>query len=402
MKINGVVGVIDEISVLPVFRRDSDIANAVRRRILNSSVIESQGIWVTCSDGIVSITGQVGSYAESEQAALLASEVAGVKEVRNLLTIKWATQRSDEEIKKDAIAALARDVYLTGLPITVEVKDGVVTLEGLVGNAYEKERAKNDVRWVSNVKGVVNNIDVEWYEDQGVRKQAVIPSDSELKAAVRKVLDQDHRLNADNITLRTSFGHVILDGSVFTHHEREIAEQDARNVPGVAWVTNNLFTRVDKREDWAIADDIMFNLATDSLIDGFNIETTVKNGIVTLSGTVHSAYDKAHAADVASRVRGVKGVVNNLVVSSTNWKKDAELVKSIKRGLRTDWTTWWVARKINVTVKDGVAVLEGDVNSWKQRTKAAEIALHTFGILEVDNRLTVKGVAYPWDEHLYK
>ena len=61
-KINGVLGVIDKLTVTPSFRWDTDISNAVRRRILNSAVIKSQGLIVTCKDGVVTLSGTVASY----------------------------------------------------------------------------------------------------------------------------------------------------------------------------------------------------------------------------------------------------------------------------------------------------------------------------------------------------
>ncbi len=61
-----------------------------------------------------------------------------------------------------------------------------------------------------------------------------------------------------------------------------------------------------------------------------------------------------------------------------------------------------MADKINVTVRNGVATMEGDVNTWKEREEAGDRALRTYGISEIDNRLTVKGVTYPWDQHQFK
>jgi osmotically-inducible protein OsmY len=404
-KINGVLGVIDKLTVTPGFRWDTDIANAVRRRILNSAVINSQGLNVTCKDGVVTLSGTVNSYPEEQQAALLASEIRGVKEVKNSISTKWSDSRSDLEITNDAVAAIGRDVYLSGQPITVTVQGGIVSLSGSVGNAYEKDRAFYDVRWISNVTDVKNNLTVKWYDNSGVKSEIKTPSDEAVKQGVRKSLDQDSRLVADEITIRTSFGDVTLDGSVYSHYEKGISEQDAKNVVGVAWVTNNLFVRADQREDWAIQDDVGFNLNTDAVTEGFGLGASVTNGTVTLTGKVNSWYQWSHAVDVASRVRGVKTVIDNITVSEgnntngTNWKKDADLVKSIKSRLRSDWTTWWVVDKINITVRNGVATMEGNVNSWKERQKAGDLALYTFGVSEVDNRLAVKGVSYPWDEH---
>ena len=223
-KINGVLGVIDKLTVTPSFRWDTDISNAVRRRILNSAVIKSQGLIVTCKDGVVTLSGTVGSYPEEQQAGLLASEVRGVKEVKNNIFTKWSSTRSDLEIKNDAVAAIGRDVYLTGLPITVTVQDGIVSLSGSVGNAYEKDRAYDDVRWISNVMDVKNGLTVQWYDNRGVKSANTTPSDDALKQAVRKSLDQDSRIVANEITIRAFFGEVTLDGSVYS----ALREKDCR------------------------------------------------------------------------------------------------------------------------------------------------------------------------------
>ncbi len=108
------------------------------------------------SDGKVTLSGSVTSWAEADQAQLLATETKGVKSVTNNLAATYANKRSDDAIRKDVEAALARDVYLSGLPISVSVKEGVVSLEGEVGTAYQKERAATDARWIWNVTKVDN------------------------------------------------------------------------------------------------------------------------------------------------------------------------------------------------------------------------------------------------------
>ena len=397
-KINGVMGAVNQIIVSPGWRSDVDIRNAVRRRILNSTVIESEGIFVTCSEGKVTVSGTVDAWNERAEAGLLASEVRGVKEVQNNITTKWAGPRTDQEIKNDAVAALARDVYLTGLPVTVSVADGMVMLAGSVGSAYEKDRAYSDVRYISHVKGVSNDLNVEWWEEGDTRKETMWPSDDALRDAVRAELRDDYRVDSAEISVSVSFGHVTLDGSVFNHHEKGVAEQDAYDVVGVGYVVNNLMTRVDKREDWAIRDDVEFNLNTDYLLEGFDLSTRVKDGVVTLSGNVHTWYQKSHAEDVASRVKGVKDVINLIAMHWTDLKEDAELEKTIRNRLEWNWTTFWGHDSINVRVTNGVATLTGDVSRWSKRKEAGHVAMNTIGIRKVDNRLTVKGYDYPWDE----
>jgi len=180
-KINGVLSVMNKISVAPTWWSDVGIRNAVQRRILNSAVIESEGIKVACSDGKVTLSGTVSAWNERQEAGLLASEVRGVTEVVNNIMTTWLTKRTDREIKNDAVAKLERYVYLTGMPITVAVKRGVITLTGSVGTAYQKDRARDGVRWLSNVKKVKNNLKVEYWQDYGTHKKNPQPSDSALK-----------------------------------------------------------------------------------------------------------------------------------------------------------------------------------------------------------------------------
>lgn len=399
-KIDGVLGVVNEISVSPAWRSDTDIRNAVRRWILNSAVIESEGISVNCADGKVTLSGKVDSYSEAKEAELLASEVRGVKDVENSIGTEWTTERSDREIKNDAVAALKRDVYLTDLPTTVTVDNAVVTLEGTVGSAYEKDRAYDDVRWIQNVKNVNNKLKVEWWEKRGVREQKPFPSDADLKKAVRDALDQDIRLNASDISTKVSYGCVTLDGTVHSHYEKRIAERDAHDVVGVGWVTNNLFTRVDMREDWAILDDVKFNLDTDATTEGFDIAVTVNNGVVTLSGNVNTWYERSHARDVAGKVKGVRKVVNQIEIyrETTRTHTSVAVVKNIEEHLKKNWTVREVCDRINVTVERGMATLTGEVDTWAQRRQAGEVAFNTEGVWKVDNRLQVKGYDYNWED----
>ena len=59
-------------------------------------------------------------------------------------------------------------------------------------------------------------------------------------------------------------------------------------------------------------------------------------------------------------------------------------------------------QNIKVKVKDGVAIMTGDVDTWAERREAGRVAFMTQQVWEVDNRITVNGFDYPWDEYHFK
>ena len=405
-KIRGVREVLNELTVAPSPLSDADIVYAVRRRILNDATIVSQGIVVTSVDGNVTIKGEVANWSEAEEAALLASSVGGVKNVKNELVTRYTETRSDQEIKNDVVAALHRDVYLTGFPITVAVKDGIVSLTGWVGNAYQKRRAAQGARWVSHVTFVENELVVRPEEKGELRERAAYVSDDALEQAIREELAEDIRVDASEIEARASDGEVTLEGSVTNYAQKRIAEQDARDVVGVAWVTNNLFVKTDQAaDDWIIRADVDFDLQTDSALAPFDLEIRVKDGVVTLTGRVHDSSEKYHATDVAGGVRAVREVVNEIRVEPATGtitkQSDVTLAREIRDRLRRHWTTARVADRIRVGVKDGVATLTGDLDTWDERLEAGLLALGTEGVRKVQNRLTVKGYDYEWEKWEY-
>lgn len=399
-KIKGVRGVINKLDIAASRRSDADMAQEIRRRILISAVIKSDGLGVRVVDGNAVLSGTVASFSERQQAELLASEIRGVKSVSDEMTVSYSSKRSDTDIRADVQAELKRDIYLVGLPITVSVKNGVVTLTGQVGNAYQKDRAFDDANWVGNVFAVKNDLNVVWWRDEGVREKAAMPSDSELAKSVRAELWQDLRIvDPWDISVTAEFGLVTLRGTVPTYYQKWMAGQAAKEVVGVGWVSNLINVKPESRDDRAIRSDVDFAIHSDYALYGDDIGVRVNEGIVTLTGNVNFSYERSQAGKDAASVLGVADLVNEITV---NWRPkftDAALRKRIKDRLDANGETWWVANLITVTVKRGTATLTGDVDRWSQYNEAARLAYRTDGIRAVDNRLTVKEAEhYKWDE----
>lgn len=397
-KIHGVRGVVNEIEVVAEARSDVDIVHDIRQRIENDATIESENLRVSCLDGHVSLSGEVASYAEELETELIASEVRGVKKVSNHLLTSYISKRGDEQTKKDVLATLARDVYLTGLPITVSVKNGVATLAGKTGNMYQKFRAEDDIHKMTDVKAIENNLVVEPGQSDGIRNTDGWRSEEELDDAIKAELMQDGRIDASKISATAEYGHVMINGSVKTRRQQRLAEQDIRDVVGVAWVTNNLTINARKRDSLLILADVRINLSSDAMLHSFPIKTTVADGRVTLAGKVDTSYQKQHAQEIANRVSGALEVKNNLQVDRGKEHSDDELVTTIKQRLEHNAHTHDCQRTVNVDVVNGVALLTGTVDDWVERKEAERVAFHTDGVWKVENRVIIEGVDYRWEE----
>jgi osmotically-inducible protein OsmY len=66
--------------------------------------------------------------------------------------------------------------------------------------------------------------------------------------------------------------------------------------------------------DDSIHDQVLMRLAGDAEVKGGVIDVQVENGVVTLKGKVETAKQKTKAEHIARKVKGVKSVVNQLVV----------------------------------------------------------------------------------------
>ncbi|MBN1420342.1 MAG: BON domain-containing protein [Planctomycetes bacterium] len=391
-KIKGVKGVIDEITVRASGRSDEEIRQDVVDALRMSPILRPDTPSVTVDDGSVTLRGQLESWAEREQADLLAREVRGVRSVNDEIEIRWKWSRPDAAIRGDVVAALANDVYLTGLPIEADVVRGIVTLTGEVGTIYQKDRAATAAH-VWNVKSVVNRLEIARSDEQGVRERAPNPTDDQLRRAVLATIDQDWRLDDPyRIRVESSNGHVTLRGTVPTYDQKDLAERDADDVVGVTWVSDFISVDPERRTDSAILHDIEGQIADDCVVGGRGIEVHVNGGIVTLSGSVKTTYERERAARIASRILGVKEVVNAIAIDWRNIIRDTDIRERIAKRLQSDAETAWVADRIAVDVENGHVTLSGSVDSWTQRREAQDVAAHADGVTDVTNRIHV------WDQ----
>jgi len=397
-KIAGVRAVVDELKVDTPPRPDDQIQQDVRHRLDTDPELHDAGqVNIAVTGGVATLTGTVHSWSEAEEATLAASDVRGVTHIDNRLETEPQPRRDDADILHDVQGRLDRDVYLADLPVAVAVHQGAVVLTGDVGNAYEKTRAGDEVRWIPGVRDVRNELQVVQWDEQGTRAAPPAPSDGELLSSVTAALDQDQRLDADDVTVEVRGGIVTLLGEVPTAHQREVAGADARDVVGTVWVTNELTVAPLAASDELTRTEIQDGLTGDYALGDHDVGVKVDGGVVTLTGDVDNLWLKAHAAEVARRSAGVVAVVNEIDVHRGPHPSDHDLQKRIVARLEHNAETAPVAHRIEVQVQKGKAVLSGKVDSWAERDAADRLAFLTSGVWAVDSHLQVAGVDEDWE-----
>jgi osmotically-inducible protein OsmY len=181
--------------------------------------------------GVVTLAGFVKNYAAKYDAESAAKRVAGVLGVANDIEVRIPSvdERPDPEVARDAVAAIKSQLPISSENIKVIVKDGWVTLEGIVEWQYQRITAQTAVRRIKGVKGVSNLIQL---------KPRVEPS--EIKRKIQDAFKRSAEVDADHITVEANGGEVVLKGTVRSWIERQEAERAAWAAPGVTKVEDRI------------------------------------------------------------------------------------------------------------------------------------------------------------------
>jgi osmotically-inducible protein OsmY len=144
LRVRGVKGLAVEIDVNPPGahrQHDADIASAANTALCWNSTVPRESVGVMVEDGVITLSGEVVHAFQREAAEHAVSNLLGVKQIRNNITIKPAIV--SKEVKSQIEAALQRLAHIDAQAITVSVKDDHITLEGPVSSWAERKAVLN-------------------------------------------------------------------------------------------------------------------------------------------------------------------------------------------------------------------------------------------------------------------
>jgi len=213
-------------------------------------------------------------------------------------------------------------------------------------------------------------------------------SNDELQSFVMDELLWDPKVNSDAIAVSAEEGVVTLRGTVGSLREKREAKKDAERVHGVKHVDNKIDVQImndERRADADLRGDILHALTLNSLVPA-TIDANVADGFVTLSGTAAWQFQREEAVSVASNVRGVISVTEEIrLVAPGPSAHDVQhsIKKAMERNAKLD------ANSVSVETENGTVTLRGTVSSWADHDEAVDAAWAAPGVTRVKDHILV-------------
>jgi len=381
--IPGVASVRNELQVaLDVMAGQKVLTEQVLTFLSLQPEVAEENIEVDAEAGVVTLSGTVDTVWKKHRAEQLTSEVIGVTEVVNRIVVVPTEDRRDEDLAEQIAEALSRNCAVRLDAIDVQVRDGKVTLSGTVSSPEAREAAVETAQVTMGVTEVEDRL--------AVREPDIdLYTDLEIEAMVRDQLYWDSRVEKKRIQVEVEDAVVTLSGQVDSAVEMRAAVNDARKIPSVRFVENQLLVSLPQpsSEDRVLAAAIRSVLNLNQEIDVSELDITVRAGEAVLEGSVDSLAEKLKAEELAGEVRGVVNVVDKIVVVPTEKILDQAIAEDIVARIDVDPNVR--VEDVHVIVEQGKVTLSGIVLSPAARNAAEQAAVQTHGVTEVDNRIVV-------------
>lgn len=208
----------------------------------------------------------------------------------------------------------------------------------------------------------------------------------ELIDSVKDELARDPNVDSDAVAVSAEDGVVRLRGTAGSVREKRAAERDAKRVPGVELVDNELQVRpLSNRDDADLRGEVLQALASSGLAPA-TVDAKVKDGVVTLAGTVDWQRQRDVAESVAEGVGGVVEVLDEITLRPKPNAQDVReaIVVAFTRNARAR------ADGLSITTSGETVTVKGKVSSWEDHDAAIEATRSAPGVTSVQDHITVE------------
>jgi osmotically-inducible protein OsmY len=213
----------------------------------------------------------------------------------------------DAELQRDVLEEISWDPSIDASQITVTAIEGVVTLKGHVQVYAEKHAAEEVAKHVHGVRAIANEIEV-------VLGDSLQRDDAEIAAAALVALDWHSKVPHERVQVIVDHGRVTLEGEVDWQFQKIAIEHVVRHLNGVQDLNNRIEIKARETND-EVNRSVESALKRNARLRVKDINVETENGVVTLTGDVHSLAERDAAERMAWSGRGIQRVENCITVT---------------------------------------------------------------------------------------
>lgn len=213
-------------------KNDSDIKQDVMAELAWEPMLNPNKIGVAVTDGVVTVSGHLDTYAQKWAVENAVQRVKGVKAVALELDVRLANDhvRSDTDIAMAAENALQWHALVPADAVRVTVNHGNVAIDGEVDWDYQRESVVQALRNLKGVRSLTCRVTI--------RRTAHPP---DLQTRIRDALTRRAIREARHLDIQIdSGGTVILKGKVDSWQDRQAVHGAVWNAPGVTTIVNEI------------------------------------------------------------------------------------------------------------------------------------------------------------------
>jgi len=212
--------------------------------------------------------------------------------------------KKDIEIQQNVMAELKAIPSLHTAEVGVSVKNGIVTLSGIIRSYPQKTAIEKAVLKLKDVQGIAEDLVVK-LNGSDTR------TDTEIAEAVLYALEWHSGIDKDRIKILVEDGTVTIEGEVDWDYQRKQAHKTISNITGVKAIINNL--KIAERPlPSEIKNKIHEAFQRSANVDASAIKVEIDGHKVIIRGKVKSWAEKKEAEAIIWNMPGVTEVDNRV------------------------------------------------------------------------------------------
>jgi osmotically-inducible protein OsmY len=197
--------------------------------------VNAAHVGVTANNGVITLTGEVESFALKMAISRVIERVSGVFGIADEMKINLPSShvRTDTDIAQAAVEALEWSWLIPRESIKVKVQSGWITLEGEVHWEFQRRQAHTTMNSLTGVRGVSNNLKIK-----ASSQTKIVPHS--IETSIKSAFERSAELQSKDISVEVMSGRVTLRGNLPSVQLRDAAVQAAWSASGVTGVENRI------------------------------------------------------------------------------------------------------------------------------------------------------------------